>query len=417
MSYELLIARRLRFKDDGSSGVSPSIVIAIAGIALSLVIMMTAMCVVLGFKNEIRSKVMGFDAHVMILPGLAGEYESQSGLLSFTPELREVIDDTKAFASAALVLEQPGILKTDTDYQGVVVKGMQPGAAWDFVKSNLVEGCVPDYSDDYDKNRVVISRSMADALNLGVDDRINAYFFTGNAVRARRLDIAGIYDTHFSDYDKLYVFGSLPLTQGLNSADASAGSRIELRVNDENKIDDDALLLQDAMMRASYNGLLDGMYRINSVHNTGMMYFNWLELLDTNVVVILVLMTLVSGFTLISSLFIIILERVNMIGILKALGATNGEVRRIFIYLVQRLVLWGMLAGNAVGITFLLLQRHYHLLPLDPDAYYLNYVPVEINWWYILALNVSVFVVSWLMVLAPSHMVSTISPSQSIRYE
>ncbi len=340
MSYELLIARRLRFKDDGSSGVSPSIVIAIAGIALSLVIMMTAMCVVLGFKNEIRSKVMGFDAHVMILPGLADEYESQSGLLSFTPELREVIDDTKAFASAALVLEQPGILKTDTDYQGVVVKGMQPGAAWDFVKSNLVEGCVPDYGDDSDKNRVVISRSMADALNLGVDDRINAYFFTSNAVRARRLDIAGIYDTHFSDYDKLYVFGSLPLTQGLNSADASAGSRIELRVNDENKIDDDALLLQDAMMRASYNGLLDGMYRINSVHNTGMMYFNWLELLDTNVVVILVLMTLVSGFTLISSLFIIILERVNMIGILKALGATNGEVRRIFIYLVQRLVLW-----------------------------------------------------------------------------
>ena len=328
-----------------------------------------------------------------------------------------MIDDTKAFASAALVLEQPGILKTDTDYQGVVVKGMQPGAAWDFVKSNLVEGCVPDYSDDSDKNRVVISRSMAYALNLGVDDRINAYFFTGNAVRARRLDIAGIYDTHFSDYDKLYVFGSLPLTQGLNSADVSAGSRIELRVNDENKIDDDALLLQDAMMRASYNGLLDGMYRINSVHNTGMMYFNWLELLDTNVVVILVLMTLVSGFTLISSLFIIILERVNMIGILKALGATNGEVRRIFIYLVQRLVLWGMLAGNAVGITFLVLQRHYHLLPLDPDAYYLNYVPVEINWWYILALNVGVFVVSWLMVLAPSHMVSTISPSQSIRYE
>ena len=207
------------------------------------------------------------------------------------------------------------------------------------------------------------------------------------------------------------------MTQGLNSADVSAGSRIELRVNDENKIDDDALLLQDAMMRASYNGLLDGMYRINSVHNTGMMYFNWLELLDTNVVVILVLMTLVSGFTLISSLFIIILERVNMIGILKALGATNGEVRRIFIYLVQRLVLWGMLAGNAVGITFLVLQRHYHLLPLDPDAYYLNYVPVEINWWYILALNVGVFVVSWLMVLAPSHMVSTISPSQSIRYE
>ena len=238
---------------------------------------------------------------------------------------------------------------------------------------------------------------MADALNLGVDDRINAYFFTSNAVRARRLDIAGIYDTHFSDYDKLYVFGSLPLTQGLNSADASAGSRIELRVNDENKIDDDALLLQDAMMRASYNGLLDGMYRINSVHNTGMMYFNWLELLDTNVVVILVLMTLVSGFTLISGLF--------------------KKIKHFFIYLVQRLVLWGMLAGNAVGITFLLLQRHYHLLPLDPDAYYLNYVPVEINWWYILALNVGVFVVSWLMVLAPSHMVSTISPSQSIRYE
>ena len=171
------------------------------------------------------------------------------------------------------------------------------------------------------------------------------------------------------------------------------------------------------MFKACATGELTGLYRLSNVNSTAMMYFNWLELLDTNVVVILILMSLVSGFTLISSLFIIILERINMIGIMKALGATNNEIRRIFIYIAQRLIVYGLLAGNIIGLTIMLLQKHFHIFPLDPDAYYLNYVPVEIDWLYIALLNIGVFIIAWLMILLPSHLVSTISPSRSIRYE
>ena len=416
MGYELMVARRLRLRTD-ERGLSPSIVIAAVGITLSLVVMIASLCIVLGFKREIRNKVMGFDAHVSIIPGHLSTEDAEDSFIEFTPELRDIVAGTGLFGEPSPTLDQPGIIKTDSDFEGIVFRGVKSGGSRDFIESNLVAGYIPDFSLEESKNKIVISGVTADALGLGAGDRVYAYFFTGGSVRVRRLDVAGIYDTHFGDYDKVYAFGSLGMTQALNSLDSLSCNKVELYMNDASDIDAGALALQEQMMRAVYEGRLSGMYRLSSVNATGMMYFNWLDLLDTNVVVILVLMGLVSGFTLISSLFIIILERVNMIGILKAMGAKNGSIRKIFIYLAQRIVVMGMLAGNLLGIGLMELQKHTHVIPLSPEAYYLSYVPVEINWWHILALNAGVFVVAWAMLLIPGQLIAKISPASSIRYE
>lgn len=416
MGYELFIARRLRLSDESRRGMSPSIVIAIVGIALSIVVMMLAMSIVYGFKKEIRSKVTGFDSQVTVYPA-SYDGVSDGGYIDFSPELRKVIDGTDLFLTPSLVMQQPAIIKTDTTFQAVLIKGIGDGPGWDFVSDNIIAGELPEYSDEENGNKVIVSEIIANKLGLKLGDKVNAYFFIDNSLKARRIELAAIYNTNFGDYDKAFIFSSLPFVQKVVGVGNNQGSRIELMTSGRESVDESALKLQNEMMLACYTGKLNGTYRLATVTENGMMYFNWLELLDTNVVVILVLMALVSGFTLISSLFIIILERVNMIGVLKALGATNGEIRRIFSYVAQKLVILGMLIGDILGIAFLLIQKYTRFLPLDPEAYYLDYVPVEINWLQIILLNIGVFLISWLMILIPGQLVAKITPASSIKYE
>lgn len=416
MNYELFIARRLRLSDENRCGMSPGIVIAIAGIALAMVIMMVAISIVCGFKQEIRNKVTGFDSEVTIH---AASYESglNATYVTLSDELEKVISGTCFFEEPSIVIQQPAIIKTDTTFQAIIVKGISQGSGWNFVENNLVVGKLPDYTNADSRDKVVVSRIIANKLGLEVDDKVNVYFFINNALKARKIEVAAIYDSNFGDYDKSIIFSSLPFIQSVAAVNENVGSGIELMTNGKATVEESAQKLQDEMMLACYTGKLKGTYRLSTVSDSGMMYFNWLELLDTNVVVILILMALVSGFTLISSLFIIILERVNMIGILKALGSTNGEIRRIFSYVAQKIVISGMVIGDLLGITFLLVQKYTRLLPLDPDAYYLDYVPVEITWTQILLLNVGVFVLCWLMILAPGQIVARINPAATIRYE
>lgn len=417
MKFEIFLSRRLRLSRDNGKATSPSIYIAVIGIALALVIMMLAICIVLGFKHEIRDKVMGFDAHITVNPTPGYGDGKDGNFINLTDSLRDIITTAIPVESLTLSLDQPGMLKTDNDFKGIIMRGMAADNDWTFLRFNLSEGEIPDYTIAENKNKVVISRAMASALGLNVNDKVHAYFFLDNNVRARNLEIAGIYDTHFSDYDNIYLFASIALPQGLNDVDRSYGTRIELHIADTDNIDTDTYALQESLAQACYNNTLAKLYTVDNVHRTGMLYFNWLELLDMNVVVILILMAVVSGFTLISSLFILILERVNMIGVMKALGATDMQINRIFIYMAEKLVLIGLGFGNVIGIGLVLLQDRLHLLSLDPDAYYLNYVPIEINWWYIILLNFGIIIASYTMLLLPSRLISKISPSTAIRYE
>lgn len=417
MRLELFISRRLRFKRDEARSTSPSIYIATTGIALALIIMMLSVCIVLGFKHEIRDKVMGFDSHITVNPTDGYGDGIDGTLINLSDTLLSVIASVEPAAKISLTLDQPGMLKTDTDFKGIIMRGIASDGNWDFVKSNLSAGEIPDYSDLRNKNKVIISQSTASALGIGLSDKINAYFFHNNNIKTRRLEIAGIYDTRFSDYDNIYLFAPIALTQSINDVPDTYGTSVNIRIDDTDRIDTSSYALQEALAKACYENRLDKLYTIDNVNRTGMLYFNWLELLDTNVVVILLLMAAVSGFTLISCLFILILERVNMIGILKAIGAADSQISRIFICLAQRLVATGLIIGNIIGIGFILLQSRFRLIALDAEAYYLDYVPIEINWWYIILLNFGIIIASYTMLLLPARLISKISPASAIRYE
>ena len=416
MKFELYIARRLRLKNyNGSKQNSPSISIAVIGVALAIVIMMIAIVVVLGFKHEIRDKVMGFDAQITI--SNSDYTEKDKSYITFNDTLKSIINTTIPNGQISLSIKQPGILKTDNDFMGIVFKGMDTNYDWKFISDNLISGSIPNYNDENNQNKIIISKIISSSLKLKIGDKIYAYFFENNKIRTRRFEIAAIYETHFGEYDKLFAFSSLNTLQRLNNIDSISGNSVEIRNLPTSEIENASYNLQDSLIQACYTNKLSSLHRVDTVYNTGALYFNWLDLLDTNVIVILILMSLVSGFTLISSMFIIILERVNMIGIMKSLGATNTQIRRIFIYLTERLVIKGILWGNAIALTIIFLQSKFKLIPLDPEAYYLNYVPTEINWWYILLLNTGVIIISGLILILPSHLISTISPAKTIKFE
>jgi lipoprotein-releasing system permease protein len=310
---------------------------------------------------------------------------------------------------------KPGILKTDDDFQGIVLKGVDENYDWSFFRDNLKEGDVFTVSGDSTTSRVIISRYLANLMRLKTDDGFLAYFVNKEQVRARRFVISGIYDTGFGDYDKLFVIADIKHIRRLNNWKAEQSGGLEIKV--------DAFENMDAVSDSVYyavGGLADSkgnMFFVRSIKDMNPMIFSWLDVLDTNVVVILVLMLAVAGFTMIAGLLIIILERVRMISVLKALGATNGLIRRVFLYVACALVGKGMLWGDVIGIVLCLLQWKFKLFGLDASVYYLDAVPINLNVGALILLNVGTLAASMLILLAPSHIITTIRPSAGIRFE
>lgn len=418
MNISLFIARRLQLKGTKRDTSSSSTIIAVAGVAIAIIVMALTLSVVLGFKNQIREKVTGFESQITINPATdytTGEIEHT---ISFSDTLKNIILPSLAncdSATISLTLKQPGIIKTDENFIGLVFKGIDNTSNNSFIKGNLIEGS--DFGSDSCKNDIVVSSTTASALNLSLGERVNTYFFSNGNIRARKFKIAGIYNSNFGEYDKLIAYAPLNTLQRIANLDSLSGTSIEINGIDNESIYNKSYELQSAINQAVYSQQLKKIYSVSNVYNSGAMYFNWLDLLDMNVVVILILMSCVSAITLISCLFIIILERVRTIGLLKSLGATNTQIKRVFIYMTQRLVLRGMLLGNIISLAFIYLQYYFHIIPLDPEAYYLNFVPVEINWLHIILLNIGVITISSLILILPSHIVSKISPAQTMKYE
>ncbi len=415
ISVDWFLARRLRMNPAGRS-VSPGVVVAVAGIALSFIVMLAAVAIVTGFKREITERVTGFEQQITVAPDAGYGPERANGGVRLTDSLSQIITSVVPGARLSLSIDQPAVLKTDTDFQGIVLRGYSEGAADSaFIASQLITGAMPSANDSV--NPLVISSLTASALQLQPGDRLYAHFFIGDNLLTRRLTVTGIYDTHFSEFDRLRAFTSLPLLQRLNKVDSITGTAIEINGLNPDDIEEATTDLRVVLSRYGTSLPSPEFFRVENVYTTGALYFNWLELLDTNVVVILILMACVSGFTLISSLLIIILERVRTIGLLKALGATDMLIRRVFILMAGRIVAIGLLAGNIVGLSVLLTQQYFHILPLDPDAYYLNFVPVHLTVGFVVGLNAAVALLSFLLLILPSHMISTLSPSETMRYE
>lgn len=413
-NWKLYIANRIHF-DKGSrkKATPPAIRVAVAGVALGLAVMILSVAIVIGFKQEIRDKVVGFGSHIQITSFDSNmTYEKQP--IQCTDSLRSVLMAHAGVEKVNPVGTKLGMIKTDSDFMGVVLKGVMPDYDWSFFKKYLVAGSLPVIQDSTTSNEVLVSKTIASKLNLQVGDKIYCYFVQ-DQVRARRFLVSGIYQTDFSDYDKLLMIGDVRQVQRLNGWNPDQYSEIELLVNDFDRADDIAYDL--------YTQLIDRPddygthYYPQSIRTLNPIFFGWLDLLDMNVWIILILMAAVSGFTMISGLLIIILERANMIGILKALGANNTSIRKIFLYVSTFLVGKGMIWGNVIGLAICFIQQQFHIIKLNPEAYYVPYVPIEINPWYILWLNLGCMAISVLMLIAPSYLVALIRPAKSIKFE
>lgn len=421
MSLSSFIGSRLSFKQDSRSP-SAGVVIAVTGIAISFTIMLLAVSVVNGFRDEIVNKLSGFHPQITILPPLPQNNEvSNIKPITLDDTLRNRIKAAIPEAEIQLTISQPSMFKTDSTFQGIVIQGVAPGKSWDFIKSNLETGTVPSAKNSAVES-VVISRMTADALHVKTGDKVLTHFFDGNSLRSRKLLITGIYNSHFKDFDSNLAFSPVKMLQGVYEIDSITASSISLNGMELQQVPAKAeylyqSLLAESMRDLEENGDSAGVYRVDNIYSQCAQYISWLNLLDTNVIVIIVLMAFVSAFTLISSLFIIILERVNMIGLFKAIGATNRQIRGIFIFMAQRLVVRGLLIGNLLSIGVILLQQHFHFLPLNPDAYYLNFVPMQLSPLPIIILNIAVIIIAYLILILPSQLISKISITKSIRYE
>lgn len=415
MNTELFIAKRI-YRGDKKNAKrvsSPAVRIAVAGIALGLAIMIISVCIVIGFKKEIREKVIGFGSHIQITSfNNSSSFESEP--IAFNDSLRAYLYENPQVEHLQGFIAKPGIVKTRDDFMGIVLKGVSDDYDWHFFKKNMVEGDVFNSSDTAQANPVIISRVIANKLHLNLGDNFTTYFVQ-DPVRARRFKITGIYETNFEDYDKLYIVTEAAILQQLNGWSDDMVSGIEVLVKNYDKLDETA---QEMFFNlSSHKDEFGNTLYSRSIKDINPMIFNWLSLLDMNVWVILILMILVSGFTMISGLLIIILERTNMIGMLKAMGARNTSIRKVFLYLSVFLIGKGMIWGNIIALLFVVIQNKFHVLKLDPATYYLSAVPVELNPLYIVLINVGTLLISLLMMIGPSYLVAKITPAKSIRFE
>lgn len=414
MSLSLFIAKRIYRDHDGGKRVSrPAVLIAIIGIAIGLAVMIVSVAVVIGFKSEVRGKVIGFGSHIQVTNlDAVTSYEthpvevgdSMMKALTTFPEIKHV----ERYST------KPGMIKTTDAFQGMVLKGV--GAEFDatFFKKHLIEGEFPTFSDSASSNKVVISRSLASKLRLKLGDRIYTYYVQ-QEVRVRRLTIVGIYETNFSEYDNLFLITDLHMVNRLNGWEKDQVSGVELQVTDYDRLEE----ITNQLGEVTDNRIdrYGSSYYVRNILQMNPQIFAWLDLLDMNVWVILFLMVGVAGFTMISGLLIIILERTNMIGILKALGAGNYTIRKTFLWFSVFLIGKGMIWGNAIGLAFCFVQSYFGLFKLDPQTYYIDTVPISFNvlWW--LLINIGTLLVSVLMLIGPSFLITRINPATSMRYE
>ena len=413
MSLEYFIAKRIHFQQGKKNVSRPAVRIATIGIALGLAVMIVAVAIVIGFKREIRNKTIGFGGHIQITNFDNNNTYEMNPIKENNTLIKKIssIDGVKHVQPFAT---KPGIIKTDTEFQGIVVKGIDKNFDWDFFKSNMVEGKPLDLSANTASNEVVLSKYLANLLGLKLGDSFFTYFIQ-DQVRARKFKITGIYSTNFVEYDKLIILADIRQVQKLNDWPTDSISGLEVLISDFNRIDE----IGDKVYDATANQFTpDGKaYSSQTIKQINPQVFSWLDLLDMNVWVILFLMLSVSGFNMISGLLILILERTNMIGILKSLGATNWSIRKIFLYHSAFLIAKGMLWGNIIGLSLCAIQYFTGVIPLDAQAYYVATVPIAFNWLYILLLNLGTLVASFLMMVGPSYLITKISPAKIIRYE
>lgn len=381
--------------------------IAVASVALGIAIMLVSIAIVVGFKNQIKDKVIGFVAPIHVQTLNQNESIEETPFL-YDSVLKARLD--KPFITAVYpTANKAGIIKTDDEIQAVVLKGVDSSYDWDYIGANLKVGDVPQYVDDERSNEIIISKIIADKMELSVGDDVRIWFVDSDMkARGRKFSVKGVYETGLSECDERFVYCDLNQIRKLNGWKDEEVGHLEIRIDE--KVD-----VAEAN-RFVYFSIPPELVSYTAMESYPHI-FDWLNLQDMNVLIIIVLMLLVAGITIISMLLIIILEKTSTIGLLKSMGASNQLVRQIFLRRSCRILLIGMLIGNVVGIGICLIQKTTNIISLSPESYYLSSVPIELNWTYFAMLNIGTFVVWIVMLLIPTMLINNIRPSKSIRFE
>ncbi|MBK8883211.1 MAG: ABC transporter permease [Bacteroidales bacterium] len=414
MNLPYFIAQRLiKGRREGNSFSRPINVIAIIGIAMGLAVMILAVSTLTGFKKVIREKVVGFGSNIQIMhfdSNLSFETVPISDKQEFIPKIKKIpgISHVQVFATKA------GIIKTDQDIQGVVLKGIGSDFDWRYFRSNLVDGTVFSVSDTGRSDKVIISRKISDMLRLRTGDTFVMHFVQ-DPPRMRKFTVSGIYETSLEEFDKMYVFCDIGHIKKLNGWDDDMVSGFEIFIEDFDNLDAMTLAVRDAIGYKLVEE--ETQYKVTNIRAKYPQIFDWLNFQDINVIIIILLMLIVAGFNMISGLLILILEKTNMIGVLKALGSDDSTIRRVFLFQAAYLIGKGLLWGNIIGIGLALLQLKTGIITLDPSSYYIKTVPVNLELAHILLLNAGTMAVIIVMLLIPSQLISRITPVKAIRYD
>ena len=405
MNVSFFIAQRLIGKNEYRFS-RPIIRIAITAIALSLTVMLMTLAIIKGFQNEITDKVIGFSSHIQV-SNFSNGNSYESTLLKHTDSLKLSLSKIKGIKHIQSYATKAGIIKAENEIQGVVLKGVSSDFDNTFIKKILIQGKIPSFGKLKRSNQVLISQTIANQLNLKIGDGFQMYYIQ-QPVRVRQFKIAGIYDSGVAEFDEKLIIGDIGHIQKLNEWSSNDVGGLEIQLHNFNDLEK---INQEVYSIISFD------LNARTVIENSPQLFDWLDLQNMNVRVILILMLIVGTINMITALFILILEHSQLIGTLKALGSQNWRIRKVFIYHSLYLIVRGIFWGNLIGLSLCWIQKQFQILELDKSTYYMSYVPIDLNIAHIFALNVGTFIICWLMLIIPSYLISKINPIKAIRFE
>jgi lipoprotein-releasing system permease protein len=405
LNLSYFIAKRISFKRTG--GFTGTIHrIAVASVAIGIAVSMISFMILGGFQNEISDKVFSFTGHFQVQRFMSGNAFEESPT-SKSSDFYSNYPQNEWIRHVQTYAHKPGLLKGDEEVEGVLMKGIGPDFDSLRFKDSIIKGRFIQFSDSAASNEIILSKKIADKLMLDVGERITMYFVQ-EPPRFRRFEIVGLYETFLENFDDKIILGDIQTIRNLNGWSDDQVGGFEVFVQDPSRLDE----LEEPLYES-----LDFDLKLIKVTDKYLEIFDWLILLNNNVYIFLGLILFVAAFNMVSILFILIMERTQMIGILKALGAKNKQIRRVFVWNGIRIIGRGLLLGNAISLGFGFLQQNFKLISLDPQSYYMSFVPIYWNWPIFLILNLSVLLVTTLVLFIPAMLISNIQPIKAIRFD
>ena len=411
MNVELFLAKRLYGTRKGGRRISrPAVAIAQWGVAVGTLVMFVSICIIVGFKQQIRDKVIGFGGHIQVM-GYEALSDGETSVKADSVFIEE-LSGIENVANVQPFVTTPGMLVGNDEYEGILLKGVGENYDYSFIKDNIVEGELPHWNNDGPSNTIVLSKSTANKLKLSIGDKVNLYFLQ-EGIKARRMSLAAIYETHLQELDNIMALTDIYTVRRLNGWGSDEFTGVELTVNDYDMVDFVSAGVNEVVERNNSNG--DSLYAptIDELYPS---LFAWLSVLDQTVWLILILVLFIAGFTTVSGLLILILEKSNFIGVMKAIGSRDVSIARVFLYYSCFIIGKGILWGNVIAVVLCLLQQQLQIVGLDPSMYYMDCVPVGFTW-LLVPMNIGIFVLSVLMLLLPSMFISRIEPTKAIKFE